>query len=179
MVNKKISIIEVYKHAIAVEEKGMHLYKALARITKDKEIKSIFFRLSRAKKAHGEFYSLLLEKNENKRLVKTKLIIDESEEILSEEMKEELVIDKLFNKAIIANDFKTLDNKAKVINKCVSLQKRMIQNYERFLSLVSKREHHLLQDIINEEREHFKDLLQIKSKHALHERRTQSRKKSA
>ena len=145
---------EVFQFAITMEENGEKFYRELAKHSSDNEIKKFFDLIANEEVKHGKQFSKILSTFES---------YDPADAYPEEYFLylKALVDNIIFDKTNIEQE----KTKIKSVNESVKLAIRneweSILYYQEIKNLVSKDQQHLIEEIIDQERNHFLKLTEF------------------
>ncbi len=147
---------EVLKIAVEIERKGKIFYEDMAELITHPKVKEIFQFLAKEEVRHEVIFTKMLSSIEPQT---EKSVFDDDELSL---FYRSLVGDKVFpSKSVekeLKNDFSDL---ATALQRALDLEKDAILFFHEMKTITSEKDHAVIEEIIQEERDHIKKILEI------------------
>jgi rubrerythrin len=148
---------EVLQMAIEIEEKGRAFYNSVAETVKDAKAKEVFQFLADEEVRHAKLFKQMLDTIEETQMNP----YDTTEIILYFRA---LIDNKIFpDKEEGKSMRKDIGNLQIAIRIAISLEKDSILFYLELLSKIQDKDHAILNKIVDEERDHIRRILKLKS----------------
>ena len=149
---------EVLQMAVEIEKKGKAFYDGVVRNVKDPQAKAIFQYLSDEEVQHEELFRTMLADVESET---DKSPYDDTEVVL---YFRSLIDKKIFPSEEEGESFsKEMGNPAVAIRIALSLEKDAVLFFNEMLQITQETDRKAVEQVIEEEREHIRRILQLKS----------------
>jgi rubrerythrin len=149
---------EILKMAIEIEKNGKAFYDAVVQKMKDEKVKSVFHYLSEEEVKHEKLFRKMLQSIESETV---KGPFDDSE---MTRYFRSLIGQRVFPSEQEGKFIKDhLENPSAAIRIAISLEKDSILFYHEMIPVTQEKDHPVIKNIIDEEREHIRRIIQLKS----------------
>lgn len=148
---------DILNFAIKIEEEGEEFYRNAAKLSEDDEIASVFNRLAEDEVEHKEFFENMKSEIDEDKKMETY-----PEEYIS--FVESYISNVVFPDDDAEKTVKKVDDPLDAVNFAIKAELDSILFYHETMPLMAMSHHKTINRIIEEERKHFMDLLDIKKK---------------
>jgi rubrerythrin len=148
---------EVLMMAVELEKKGYAFYESVVRAVKDKKARDVFQFLADEEVLHEKFFRTILKD------VETKADVNPYDDIEMIHYFHSLIDRKIFpSEEEGAAMRKEIGDPAVAIRIALSLEKDAVLFFNELLNVTQKKDHDVINRIIDEERDHIRRILQLK-----------------
>ncbi|HQL00181.1 MAG TPA: ferritin family protein [Smithellaceae bacterium] len=155
----KYSIKDILTHAMDIEESGKKFYAALADRLARPELQKIFQIMSSQEIQHYEFYKNLLEQ----------LPASPNEPDASlqdfDKLEHDLLLDRIFNRLTVVSKTAKLQTLGDALTYLIDIEMDVVSFFENFIKLIRPTDQATLRQIINEERAHVRQLVDLRKRY--------------
>ena len=155
--NTKVAVKDAFLHAIEIEKLGAALYGKLEEKSSQDSLKKIFNKLKKAETFHIEKFQQLyqlLESEANERGISLTGGGNETE----------ILKDKVFNRVQSLQQLINAQSPYELLNHLVNLELDVINYYTHLQHFILPKEQQFLMKIINEEKDHVKELIRERNR---------------
>jgi rubrerythrin len=150
---------DIFKHAMEIENAGHKLYAGLSEMMDDPKIKKIFQVMAEQEIKHYDTYNSLMA---NASLAgENHPSADEG----FDGVKYDLLQDRIFNRLEVVRHVAKLSTLGDVLNYMIDIEIDAVDLFENLRHLLNKADHAQINKIINEERSHVKQLVDLRKQY--------------
>jgi rubrerythrin len=155
----KYKVDEILEHAMNIEEAGQKFYAMLADRLDDPPLKKIFSIMSRQEVGHLEIYKKLREQLPAKP--------DDSEDQADpfDDVKHEMLEDKIFNRLDVVRKATGIHYLGEALALMIDVEMNVVDYFENICKQVNHEGQQAMQRIINEEKTHVKQLVDLRTQY--------------
>lgn len=155
----KFTVQEIIEIAIEIEKNGRSFYHSLSESANTAQLKDFFAHLSREEESHIKRFEGILKDSGGYQISKLYYAVDYMRYMKA------IADERVFKSDISVNDFaKSLKSIPSAIDKAISFEKDSILFLYEMLEILDNKDYRgSIQKLINEEKEHIRRLLAIKS----------------
>lgn len=151
-----VKIEEVFNVTLEFEARGAKLYVQLANSVRNPGVKQIFAYLAKQETEHRDRFQAMGDEFRKRGLLKSTTTEHMSYLV-------NFLNRKMFAKDILAQKVSSVRDLESVIDFAITFELDSILFYNEMKSIVDMEQHHLLEEIIEEERRHFVQLLKLRN----------------
>ncbi|OQB54842.1 MAG: Rubrerythrin [Deltaproteobacteria bacterium ADurb.Bin151] len=156
---KKYHVEKILKHALEIEEAGQKFYGILAQRLGDAKLKDIFTAMSQQEVGHAEIYKRMIDQQPSQPDP------DDSDTSIFDFQKHEMLEDKIFNRLEIIRKGTKLYSLGDALALMIEIEMNVVDYFENVRRLVRLQDQPLMEKIINEEKSHVKQLVDLRSQY--------------
>ncbi len=151
---------DILEIAVRIEENGENFYRYATQLAKDEEAKKIFGNLAEAEKQHQKTFGRIFAAMEKENPPET--YSGEYDAYLHDFVDNKII----FKKELIEAELAKVKDTLAAIDFAIQRELDSILFYHEIKKLVPTREHGVIDDVIDEERKHFKGLSALRARFA-------------
>ncbi len=154
---EKLNVGKILEHALDIEETGQKFYAMLADRLDDPQLKKIFSIMSRQEVGHSEIYKKM--RDDLPEAPAPKAAADGDFDFKKNEMLE----DRIFNRLEIVRKAPKLYTLGDALALMIEIEISVVDYFENIRRLVRLQDQPLMEKIINEEKTHVKQLVDLRT----------------
>ncbi len=155
----KYTAENILKHAMEIEESGQKFYTMLAERLDDARLKKIFSVMARQEIGHYEVYKKMREQQ----LATPDVVQPEAEPF--DYKKHQLLEDRIFNRLDVVRKTPKINNLGDALVFLIDTEMDVVDYFENARKLVNLQGQALMEKIINEEKSHVKQLVDLRQQY--------------
>lgn len=155
----KYTVENILKHAMEIEESGQKFYTMLADRLDDAHLKKIFSAMARQEIGHYEIYKELRE-----RQPATPAVVQPEADSFDYK-KHELLEDRIFNRLDVVRKAPKINSLGEALVFLIDTEMDVVDYFENARKLVNLQGQALMEKIINEEKSHVKQLVDLRQQY--------------
>lgn len=159
MLSDKFNVIEMLEMAKEIEDRGYRLYSTHAKVTDDAKLKKIFNKLASDEKDHYNTFDKLEKEYKDKNQKDYSYL----ERVEVNDYLQSLVQFEVFPQGE-SEELKEMDT-AQVLNRAIQSEKDSILLYRELIPYNEGKTKEVLEQLINEEKEHYVSLVNYKKEY--------------
>ncbi len=155
----KFKVNKILEHAMEIEEDGQKFYAMLAERLDDPKLKQIFSIMSRQEVGHREIYKRLREQ------LSATPNDSNTQADPFDDIKHEMLEDKIFNRLTVVKKTPKINNLGDALAFMIDVEMYVVDYFENIRKLVNHEGQSAMERIINEEKAHVKQLLDLRTQY--------------
>lgn len=156
---RKYNVEKILRHAMEIEEAGQKFYAMLASRLEDARLMKIFDIMSRQEVGHGDVYREMLAK------LPAAPAPGNADDDSFDFKKHEMLEDKIFNRLDVVRKTSRIYSLGDALALMIDIEMNVVDYFENIRRIVRLQDQPLMEQIINEEKAHVKQLIDLRTQY--------------